>query len=142
MINKRRKAFYGFLVFAALATAIGAPSIIEGRRQMKAVDSVFNAYSHALTSGDYANAFQFCGEAFKESVSYEEFVRQQREVTSNLGRLETMDRKGIVVHGKGSHTKWIAVIETLQVYDRGNVHLVCEFHLENGNWKLFGCKRI
>ena len=142
MISKSRKVFYVFLVFAALAAAIGTPGIVEGYRQKKAVDSAFKAYSEALRSGDYAKAFQFCGEAFKESISYEEFVKQQREATSNLGRLETMDRKGIFVHGKGSPMRWVAVIETLQVYERGNVHLVCEFHLENDSWKLFGCQRI
>jgi len=142
MISKQRKVFYVFLVFAALAAAMGTPGIVEGYRQKKAVDSAFNAYSEALRSGDYAKAFQFCGEAFKESISYETFVKQQREATSNLGRLETMDRKDIFVHGKGSPMRWVAVIETLQVYERGTVHLVCEFHLENGNWKLFGCQRI
>jgi hypothetical protein len=89
MISKRRKAFYGFLVFGALIAAIGAPSQIEAYRQEKAVDLAFNGYSDALKSGDYAKAFQFCGEAFKKSVSYEEFVRQQREATSHLGTLKT-----------------------------------------------------
>jgi hypothetical protein len=142
MICKRRKAFYGFLVFGALIAAIGAPSQIEAYRQEKAVDLAFNGYSDALKSGDYAKAFQFCGEAFKKSVSYEEFVRQQREATSHLGTLKTVDRKGIFVHGKGSPMRWVSVIETLQVYDRGNVHLVCELHLENGSWKLFGCMQV
>jgi hypothetical protein len=98
MINKRRKAFYGFLVLAAFAAAMCGPSIIEGYRQKKAVDLAFNAYSQALKSGDYAKAFQFCGEAFKRSVSYDEFAKQQRVAISNLGRLETMDPKGIFVH--------------------------------------------
>jgi len=39
MISKRRKVFYVFLVFAALAAAIGTPGIVEGYRQKKAVDS-------------------------------------------------------------------------------------------------------
>jgi hypothetical protein len=142
MTSKRRKAFYASLVFAALVAMISALSVIEGYRQKRAVDLAFSGYSEALRSGDYARAYQFCGEAFKGSVSYEEFAGRQHEAISKLGKLDSMDRKDMFVHGQGSPLRWVAVIETLQVYDRGNVHLVCEFHLEGDGWKLFGCKRF
>jgi hypothetical protein len=38
--------------------------------------------------------------------------------------------------------RWVAVIEANQVYERGQIHLVCEFRPESTGWKLFGCKQV
>jgi hypothetical protein len=115
---------------------------LKGRKQRKAVDLTFDTYSRALVSGDYANAFQFCGDEFKRSVPFEAFVEEQHELQSSLGRLKAVENKGTFVHGKGSPTEWAAVIEARQLYERGDRHSVCVFHLENGSWKLFGCKQV
>jgi len=141
-MSKSRKIAYSILGFAIFAFAITTPGIIEGRKQKKAVDATFDAYSRALVSGDYANAFQFCGDEFKRSVPFDEFVEKLRELQSGLGRLKAIENEGTFVHGKGSPTEWTAVIEARQLYEKGDRHFVCEFHLENGNWRLFGCKQV
>jgi hypothetical protein len=141
-MRKSRKIAYGVLGFAVFALAITAPGIIEGRRQKKAVDSAFEAYSQALVLSDYASAFQLCGEEFKRSLSFEAFVQKQSELQSSFGRLKAVENRGTFVHGKGSPMEWVAVIEARQLYERRDIHVVCEFHLENGTWKLFGCKEV
>jgi hypothetical protein len=51
MTSKRRKAFYGFLVLAAVGAAIGTPSIIEGYKQKKDADSASPFHSLTLCEG-------------------------------------------------------------------------------------------
>lgn len=141
-MSKSKKIACGILGLAVFALAVNTPGIIEGRKQKKAVDSAFDAYSRALVSGDYGNAFQLCGDEFKRSTPFEAFVGKQRETQTSLGKLEAIENKGTFVHGKGSPMEWVAVVETRQLYERGDLHLVCELHLENGSWKLFGCKQV
>lgn len=104
--------------------------------------AAFDGYSHALVSGDYTRAYQFCGEAFKRSSSFEVFTGKQVELQSRFGRLKAIENKGTYVHGKGSPMEWRAVIEASQLYERGDLRSVCEFHLEDSSWKLFGCKQV
>lgn len=130
------------LAIAAFALAINAPGLIEGRKQRRSVESTFNAYSHALVQRDYTSAFQLCGDEFQRSLPFESFVERQSELNPTFGRLTAMEQTGIFVHGKGSPMRWVAVIEANQVYERGHLHLVCEFRLESTGWKLFGCKQI
>jgi hypothetical protein len=141
-MSKSRKIIYSILAFAVFALAVTAPGIIEGRKQKKAVDDTFEAYTRALVSQDFATAFQFCGDDFKRSVAYEAFVEKQRELQSSLGGLKAVENKGTFVHGKGSPMEWAAVIDARQIYERGDVHLVFVFHLDNGSWKLFGYKQV
>lgn len=141
-MSKSRKIIYGVLAFAVLALALNAPGMIEGRKQRKAVDAAFTAYSNALVAGDYTTAFQFCGDEFKRSVPLDAFTQKQHEVQTGLGKLKAAENKGTFVHGKGSPLEWTAVIETRQLYEKGDLHLVCELHLENGSWKVFGCKQV
>jgi hypothetical protein len=140
--SKSRKLLYGLLAFVVFALAINTPGIIQGRTQKKAADMAFSSYSKALLVGDYAGAYQLCGDGFRRSTSFESFVEEQRESTSSLGRLETIENKGTFVHGRGSPMQWTAVIEARELHEKGDIHLACELHLENGGWKLFGCKQV
>jgi hypothetical protein len=141
-MSKSNKIIYGVLAFAVLALALNTPGIIEGRKQKKAVDATYAAYSNALVAGDYASAFQFCGDEFKRSVPFEAFTEKQYAIQAGLGKLKAAENKGTFVHGKGSPMEWTAVIETRLLYEKGDLHLVCELHLENGNWKVYGCKQV
>jgi len=120
-MSKSRKIVYGILGFAVFALALNTPGIIEGRKQKKAVDATFAAYSNALVAGDYTNAFQFCGDEFKRSVSLEAFVEKQHEAQTSLGKLKAFENKGTFVHGKGSPMEWTAVIEARQLYEKGDL---------------------
>jgi len=141
-MSRSRKIIYGILALVVFALALNAPGILEGQKQKKAVIAAFEEYSHALVSNDYARAFQFCGNEFTRSVPFEVFVDRQRELESSLGKLKATENKGTFVHGKGSPMEWTAIIETRQQYERGDIHLVCELHLEDGGWRLFGCKKV
>jgi hypothetical protein len=141
-MSRSKKILYGVGAFAIIALAINTPGIIQGRKQKKAVDATFDAYSHALVLGDYARGYQLCGEAFQYSTSFEAFAGKQRELQSRFGPLKRMENKGTYVHGKGSPMEWTAVIDTHHLYEKGDLHAVCEFHLEDNGWKLFGCKQV
>lgn len=141
-MSRPKKLIYGALAFALLALAANTPGIIQGRKQKRAVDATFEAYSQALVTGDYVGAYQLCGEAFKDSISFEVFVEKQRELQSSYGKLKALERKDTYVHGKGSPMEWTAIIEMNQRYEKGDLHSVCEFHLEDNGWKLFGCKQV
>jgi len=141
-MSRSRKIIYSLLGFAVFALAISTPGIVEGRKQKRAVDSTFDLYSRALVSGDYTNAYQLCGDAFKREIPFEAFVGKHRELESSFGRLKAIENEGTFVHGKGSPMEWAAVIGMHQLYERGDLHVVCELHLENENWRLFGCKQV
>jgi len=141
-MSKSRKILYGIAAFAVFALGVNVPGFIDAGKQKKAVEATFSAYSRALVSEDYAKAYELCGEEFKRTILLESFVATQHETQSNFGKLKTMDNADTYLHGKGSPMRWISVIEAHQVYEKGNVRLVCEFHLENDSWKLFGCKQV
>ena len=141
-MSKTRKFVYGLVAFVILALAVNTPGIMQGRKQKRAVDAAFNVYSRALVSGDYAGAYQLCGDAFRDATSFEAFAGKQRELQSSFGRLKAIENESTYVHGKGSPMQWTAVIDARELYERGDLHSVCEFHLEDAGWKLFGCKRV
>jgi hypothetical protein len=141
-MSTSRKAAYCVLAIAAFALAINAPGLMEGRKQRRAVESTFKAYSSALVQGDYQEAFHLCDDEFQTSVPFGLFVAQQNKLNSILGRLRAIENAGTFVHGRGSPMRWVAVINAHQVYERGQIDFVCEFHLENTVWKLLGCKQV
>lgn len=141
-MRKSRIVAYGAFALATLALVVNTPGIIEGKKQERAVDAMFESYSHALVSGDYVSAYNFCGEAFKRSTSVDAFVEKQRELESTMGRLNKVQNEGTYVHGKGSPMEWTAIVKNRQLHQKGDLNSVCELHLENKVWKLFGCKQI
>ena len=137
-----RKIGYVVLAFAVFALAINTPGIIEGQHKMKAFRLVVALHSHALGSRDYAAAYALGDEAFRNAITLETFSAQQRAFESDLGRLLSVDAQNFYVHGKGSPTRWVALVEEQQRYERGALQFACEFHLENETWRLFGCKKV
>lgn len=141
-MSRSTKISYSIVALAILAFAVNIPGIVQGQKQRRDVDAAFDAYAHALVSGDYVRAYQLCGDAFTSSTSFESFVGKQLELHSRFGPLKAVNNKGTYVHGKGSPMGWTAVIEAQQVYEKREIHSVCEFHLENNGWRLFGCKQV
>jgi hypothetical protein len=140
-LNFWKRILYVAVGLAAVAFAYNIHNLILGRRYKRDFESTFRTYAHAIESRDYIAAYSFGDPAFKAALSPEVFISKQMAFEANLGGLKSVNTGEVYIHGKGSPMQWTAMVAEVRQYDKGQVQFVCEFHLEDGRWQMFGCKQ-
>jgi hypothetical protein len=125
----------------AVAVVYNFPGQIETYRQKRGLEKTFRDYSRAVESRDYSGAYAYGDSLFKAAIGPQAFAAQQSAFESQLGALKSVREGGLYLHGHGSPMQWVGMVEEVRDYDRGKMHLVCEFHLEDERWQIFGCKQ-
>lgn len=141
-MSKKRQILFGLAVFIIVAFICNMPGLLSAHRQRVALEATFQQYSNAIVARDYPAAYSYYGSAFKTAITLQDFIAQERSFESKLGRIKSTNVAGFYMHGRGSPMVWTALIREVRRYENGEVHLLCEFHFEDGRWQLFGYKQI
>ena len=136
-----KRVLYAALGFVVVAFIYNFPGQVAAYRQKRDLEKTFRQYSLAIESRDYSTAYTFGTPAFKEAISPQVFEAQQRSFESQFGTLRSIRKGSLYMHGRGSPMQWIGLVEEDRDYDKGKLHMVCEFHLDEGRWQIFGCKQ-
>ena|ERR1039457_7184096 len=136
-----KRILYAALAFVVVAFIYNLQGQVTAYRQKRDLEKTFREYSQAIESRDYSAAYAFGNAPFKEAISPQVFEAQQRSFESQLGTLRSIREGSFYMHGRGSPMRWVGLVEEIRDYDKGKLHMVCEFHLEDGRWQIFGCKR-
>jgi hypothetical protein len=137
-----KRVLYAVLAFVAIAVIYNFPGQIALYRQKRDLEKTFRGYSRAIESRDYTGAYAYGDSLFKAAIGPQAFAAQQSAFESQFGALKSIREGGLYMHGRGSPMQWIGIVEEVRDYDRGKVHLACEFHFEDGRWQIFGYKQI
>jgi hypothetical protein len=141
-LKKWKRFGYAVIIFAIIVAVYNFPGLMEAHRQRRNLEKTFRDYTRALESRDYSGAYAFGDSPFKASVSPQDFSAQQGAFEAQFGALKSIREGGFYMHGRGSPTRWTGIVEEIRDYEKGKLRFVCEFHLEDGHWQLFGCKQI
>ncbi len=144
MLKRRyKKILLGVLgAWALISLVATAPGMIELWRQKKVVERAFSGYAAALVNEKFEEAYGYCGKDFREATPFEAFVSQQRALRSKFGTLKLVKQEGIEVSGRGSPTRWRAVINAGLEYETKTLGFTYEFRFEDGHWTLLGYKQM
>jgi len=143
VLKNKKRIVYGIAVtFLVVALTYTLPLLLAGHKQRKALEATFTHYSSALIQEDYPSAYSFGDAEFRAQLKPEDFASQQKSLVSKLGRMESAGIEGYDIHGQGSPMRWIGVIREIRRYEKGEVHILSEFHFEEGHWQLFGYKEV
>lgn len=140
---KNRKWLYcvvGIILVVIAIRIYTAPLRREGHKRQEELSSTFEHFSHAIRARDYATAYSLSDQEFRNALSERDFVAQQLSLESRWGGLETSSVEKFRIDGNGEPLEWSAAVHELRHYKNGDVHLLYEFHLEEGTWRLFGYK--
>jgi len=136
-----KRIAYAALIFVVIAFIYNFPLQVTTYRQKRNLEKIFREYSQAIESRDYSAAYAFGNASFKEAISPQVSESLQRSFESQLGTLRSIREGSFYMHGRGSPIQWVGLIEEIRDYDKGKLHIVCEFHLEDGRWQIIGCKQ-
>jgi hypothetical protein len=141
-LKKRTRIIYAALAFVFIAFIYNFRTQVSTYRQKRDLEKTFRDYSLAIESRDYSKAYAYGDGAFKAAIDPQDFAAQQSAFESRLGPLKSINEGAYDMHGRGSPMQWMARVEEVRHYDRGEVHFACEFRLEEERWQIFGCKQI
>jgi hypothetical protein len=142
---QRRKWIYIALVVASLILAIRfytTPYMRIARAQRDAFDAMFKRYSNAIAARDYATAYSIGDQEFQKTLSESDFAAEQESLEAAWGRLESSSTESFKVDGQGEPMEWRAKLRELRRYQNGTLHLLYEFHFEDGRLQLFGFRLV
>jgi hypothetical protein len=122
-----------------LLLVLFSPHLVKSWKQKKSFDEVFQSYTSALMSRDYARAYELCGPGFKAATQYETFVAQQKTLNAAFGNLRSIEQGQTTVHGWDP--RWAAVANVDLIYERGVAKFVLRFENNQGRWVLCGYKQ-
>jgi hypothetical protein len=126
------------VLVAAVILAYTEPGMREVHRQHQAFNAAFQQYSSAILARDYPAAYSLGGREFRAVLSQSDFAKEQQELESRLGILESASVAKLEIRGSGDPAQWIAKVQELRHYKNGNLYLRYEFRFEDGQWRLFG----
>jgi len=127
------------IILAVFAIRIfTAPLRREGHKRQEELSATFEYFSRALRARDYATAYSLSDQEFRNALSERDFTAQQISLENKWGGLESSSVEKFQIDGHGEPLEWSAKVHELRHYKNGNVHLLYEFHLEDGRWQLFG----
>jgi hypothetical protein len=140
-MTKKRKILIWAAAAVAFILAVTSPLMVEGWRRKQSFDRSFAIYSRALTEHDFRHAYEMAGPEFRATTSFAEFARQHEELMREKGDFVSVKQGPTVVEGSGTPRIWAAVTTASLTLRNGVVSLTYEFHLEDGEWRLYGVRK-
>jgi len=98
----------------------------------------FCSFRCCVGAQDWQEAYAFTSPEFRRVTPFEEFVAQQELLIRSFGTLKSVEQGGTVVESKGKAGRWTAAVDAKLHFERSTTLIVFAFHLEDGDWKLFG----
>jgi hypothetical protein len=121
-------------LFALLATL---PELIAVSPERTAVRKTFSNYADALVNQKFDEAYGYQSPEFQETVSFDSFVKYQRDVQAKFGVLKSVKQEGMTVQKRRSPSRWKASIVSDFQYENAKVRFRFELHRENDRWTIF-----
>lgn len=138
----KRKILIILAVIVVVAFALNGANLVRAWRYKGSAEDTFRGYSAALVSGDTPKAYEYCGDAFRRQTPYERFQSIQEQLSSAYGPLRTVEAESASVEGRGSPMESTAVLKATHKYQKREVVLVYELHLDGGSWRIYGFKQL
>lgn len=121
---------------------VSSPLAIQSRLETSGLLGDFSEFANSVVTHNYDQAYRMGGSDFREALTHDEFVAEQKDLEEKYGRIKTITRQTYDVKGSGTPTFWRGDIEADFVYERESIRVEIVFHQENGRWVIFGMKQL
>jgi len=131
-----------FVALVCIFVVVRSPLAIRSHLETSELLADFSDLANCLVGHNYEQAYQMGGSDFREALSYEQFVADQKSLEEKYGGIKTIARQTYDVKGSGTPMFWRGDIEADFVYERETIRVEIVFHQENGRWVIFGMKQL
>jgi PAS domain-containing protein len=123
--------------FAMIGTL---PELVTVWPERTAVRQTFSNYADALVNQKFEEAYGYQSREFQGAISFDDFVRYQRETQAKFGALKSVEQRGMTVRKWRGPSRWRATVVSDFQYTNGRVRYTFELHRENDRWTILSSK--
>ena len=139
---KKNRVFKLFLGVSCLVALLMLPFLIAAIKHKVDVDRSFNELSNALISKNYEQAYNMTGDSFRSTTESATFTSYFSDFEKKFGKLISIERINDNISKSGVSSNWIARIESDLHFEKNDIEVLFEYHLENDKWVIFGMKQL
>jgi hypothetical protein len=136
----RSKKLWFFVAIAGVVVIAIIPGSMELFRQKKAASQALESYTQSLVKQDYRGAYNLTDDAFKASLTYDDFVALQKALTTEFGSLRSVKQGQTEVEVK--EKVWSGLIHVRFQYAQNEITMLVSLRRDGGEWKIFGYKQL